>query len=95
MHALERREDHVPELKATPIGSGPLLTMQVHDALLGAAREGTGSIECSLDLGRSTTAVVVDQTGWATEERRYPFLEACRERTVYRWTGAGFEPVQR
>jgi len=39
--------------------------------------------------------VEVDAEGWTWRGRRYPFLEACRDRTVYQWTGEDFEPVQR
>jgi len=71
--------------------SGPLLTKKVHSLLLG----GAPSVECSLDLDRSTTRVAVDAEGWTWQGRRYPFLRACKDRTVYYWTGEAFEPVQR
>jgi predicted methyltransferase len=69
--------------------SGPLLTAEVHAAL----RAGTKTV--SLDLGRSTTTVEVDARGWTWRDRRYPFLENCKDRTVYYWAGDGFEPVAR
>jgi predicted methyltransferase len=69
--------------------SGPLLTAEVHSAL----RAGTKTV--SLDLGRSTTTVEVDAQGWTWQGRRYPFLENCKDRTVYYWTGDSFEPVAR
>jgi predicted methyltransferase len=71
--------------------SGPLLTKEVH-ALL---RAGAGAVECSLDLNRSTTTVEADAGGWTWQGRRFPYLETCKERTVYYWTGEAFEPVQR
>ena len=74
---------------------GPLLTSKVHEALLAAARAGAASVECSLDLGRTTTTVAVHTDGWRWGGERYPYLESCRERTVYYWTGAAFEPVAR
>jgi uncharacterized protein len=70
---------------------GPLLTEEVHDTLRAGAQE----VECSLDLGRSRTTVEVDATGWAWQGRRYPWLETCKERTIYHWTGEAFEPVAR
>jgi predicted methyltransferase len=70
---------------------GPLLTKEVHDALRG----GAGSIECSLDLGRSGAMVDVDATGWIWQGRRYPYLESCKDRTIYYWTGEAFQPVAR
>jgi hypothetical protein len=36
---------------------GPLLTSRESEALLAARREGVPSLECTLDLGRSRTAV--------------------------------------
>ena len=74
---------------------GPLLTREVHDALRDAARAGRTSLACSLDLGRSTTTVGLDPSGWTRGETRYPWMERCRDRTIYHWTGAGFEPVAR
>jgi len=74
---------------------GPLLTADIHEQLLAAARAGGGDVECSLDLGRSTTRVAVDASGWHWEGRRYPLPERCRDRTVYHWTGAAFEPAAR
>jgi predicted methyltransferase len=69
--------------------SGPLLTAEVHAAL----RAGTKTV--SLDLGRSTTTVEADAEGWAWRDRRYPFIEDCKDRTVYYWTGNRFEQVAR
>lgn len=73
----------------------PLLTSTAHDALLAARQAGNAFIECSLDLGRTTTTVAVDARGWSWRDSRYPFLEACRDRTIYHWTGTAFEPVSR
>jgi predicted methyltransferase len=74
---------------------GPLLTRDVHDALRAAVRAGASTIECSLDLARSRTRVEPDAAGWTWQGSRYPYLDACRERTVYYWDGAQFEPVAR
>jgi predicted methyltransferase len=73
----------------------PLLTSGVHEKLRSARRSGAPAVECSLDLERSTVTVVVDADAWIHDGRRFPYLEACRERTVYFWTGAAFEPVAR
>ena len=70
---------------------GPLLTEKVHRAL----RAGSATVECSLDLDRSTTTVAVDAEGWRWEGRCFPFLESCKDRTIYHWTGDAFQPVQR
>src|SRR5258706_235766 len=70
---------------------GPLLTHKVHDIL----RAGAQTVECSLDLDRSRTTVEVDSAGWTWKGRRFPFLESCKERTIYHWPGDAFQPVQR
>lgn len=75
--------------------TGPLLTEPVHDALLQAARQGAAQAEVSLDLGRSRATVELHPGGFSWQGRRYPFPERCRERTVYFWDGAAFQPVQR
>lgn len=73
----------------------PLLTLPVHEALLAAAQGGAPSLECSLDLGRSMTTVAIDATAWGWQGQRFPYLERCKARTIYHWTGVAFEPVAR
>jgi predicted methyltransferase len=75
--------------------TGPLVTLEVHDRLLAARRAGEAALECSLDLGRSTTTVEAGEDGWAWQGRRYPYLDACKPRTIYHWTGESLEPVAR
>jgi uncharacterized protein len=74
---------------------GPLLTLKVHEALRSAGRSGVGTVECSLDLERSTTVVDVGTDHWSWQGQRYPFLAACKDRTIYYWAGAAFEPAAR
>ena len=71
------------------------MTRPLHDALLAARERGAGTLEASVDLGRTRTSLGVGPDGWRCGPARYPYLERCRERTVYHWTGAGFEPVAR
>ena len=73
----------------------PLLTLKVHEAMQAALRAGSSTLACSLDLERSTTELEVDAAGWTLQGRRYPYLESCRERTVYYWVDGRFEPVAR
>src|SRR5512137_424924 len=74
---------------------GPLLTARVHGSMLVARRRGESVLTCSLDLDRSQTQVEIGPDEWRWQGRGYPYLERCKERTVYYWTGAGFEPVAR
>jgi len=74
---------------------GPLLTLEVHEALRAAARAGAPTVECSLDLNRSTTTVEVGVAGWIWQGQRFPWLETCKARTIYHWVGETFQPVAR
>jgi predicted methyltransferase len=73
----------------------PLLTLKVHAALRAAANAAAPSVACSLDLDRSTTSVEVAADGWTWQGQRFPYLEACKDRTVYYWADGRFEPVSR
>jgi len=75
--------------------TAPLLTLKVHESLRAALRTGAPKVECSLDLDRSTTTVEVGDAGWTWQGRRFPWLDTCKDRTVYYWTGETFAPVSR
>jgi hypothetical protein len=51
---------------------GPLLALKVHETLHAAARAGAPTVECSLDLDRSTTTVEVGVAGWTWHGQRFP-----------------------
>ena len=72
----------------------PLITRRVHDALLAGARAGA-TVDCSLDLDRTTVEVRTDGEGWAVGAERFPFLEQCRDRTIYYWMTGTFQPAAR
>ena len=74
---------------------GPLLTQKVHDTLRAAAHTGITAVECSLDLDRSITTVKAGVDGWTWQGQRFPFLEICKDRTIYHWVNDAFEPVAR
>lgn len=74
---------------------GPLLTLPLQQALLAARAAGAAALECSLDLGRSTATVEPGAAAWSWNGRRFPYPEACKERTVYWWDGAAFQPASR
>ena len=73
----------------------PLLTRRVHDALRLAGRAGAATVECSLDLERTRVLVQADADAWSVAGRRYPYLERCKDRTIYYWTGSEFAPASR
>jgi predicted methyltransferase len=72
-----------------------LLTLPVHEKLRAAVGSGAATVECSLDLGRSQTSVELDAAGWTWSGRCYPYLDTCKDRTIYHWDGQSFEPVAR
>lgn len=73
----------------------PLITLEIHEALLAARNAESGVLECSLDLGRSITRVEIGNAQWVSQGTAYPYLKTCKERTVYYWSGTAFEPVSR
>jgi predicted methyltransferase len=74
---------------------GPLLTLEVHEVMRAAVRAGAATVECSLDLDRSRATLGVTDAGWSWEGQRYPWLESCKDRTIYYWSGATFLPAAR
>lgn len=73
--------------------TGPLLTKKVHDLFRATVGAGVTTVECSLDLERSTTTVELGAAEWCWQGRRFPYLETCKDRTIYHWDGGRFEPV--
>ncbi len=74
---------------------GPLLTLKVHEVLHAAVRADAPTVECSLDLDRSTTTIELDAAGWRWQGQRFPHLDVCKDRTIYHWAGNEFQPVAR
>jgi len=75
--------------------TGPLLTSQVYQALLAARAAGAATVECSLDLERSVSTVEVEASQWRWNGLHFPFPEVCKDRTIYYWDGASFQPAAR
>jgi uncharacterized protein len=74
---------------------GPLLTLPVHQSLLAARKAGATTASCSLDLGRSTTTVELHSDAWSWDGIRFPFLQSCKDRTIYHWADTAFQPIAR
>jgi predicted methyltransferase len=74
---------------------GPLLTLPVQQSLLAARKAGATTASCSLDLDRSTTTVELHADAWSWDGYRFPFLQGCKDRTIYHWVDTAFQPVAR
>jgi uncharacterized protein len=74
---------------------GPLVTLKLHETLCAAARAGATTVSCSLDLDRSHTMVELGAADWLWQGQRFPYLETCKDKTVYHWVNDRFEPVAR
>ena len=75
--------------------ASPLVTSAVNDALLAAAHAGAPTVECSLDLGLSKSTVRIESEVWVWEGQRFPYLQTCKDRTIYHWVDESFEAVAR
>jgi predicted methyltransferase len=74
---------------------GPLLTSSVHDALIRGRNAGKTVVQESFDLGLSSEPVSLSSGCWTWRGRDFPYLERCKERTVYFWDTDEFRPVSR
>ncbi len=77
------------------VGLQPLLTLPVYSTLIAARTAGAADLSCTLDLGLSTTTVAIAAQSWRWNQQHYPYPEVCKDRTVYHWSGADFQPVAR
>lgn len=73
----------------------PLLTLKEHGILRAALQAGVPNVDCSLDLGRTTTTVAVGAEGWNWQGQLFSYLETCNDRTIYYWVDESFQPVSR
>ncbi len=73
----------------------PLITAKEHRLFRSALKQSMKQLECSLDLGQSKTTVTITHAGWLWQEQLFPYLEKCKDRTIYSWTKHTFEPVAR
>lgn len=52
-------------------------------------------VEISVDLDLSRTMVTTTDTGWTSQEQTFPYLDVCKDNTVYFWDQTHFSPVSR
>ncbi len=75
--------------------TGPLLTRAIIDGLLAARETGAREWSGSLDLGRSTTQVVLLPDRWQWQGCDFPYPDKLKDRTLYYWDGEAFAPISR
>ncbi|GAB3750482.1 class I SAM-dependent methyltransferase [Lysobacter olei] len=78
-----------------PHYTGPLLTRPLAEALLAARDGGADRWSGSLDLGRTTTEVMLAADAWHWHGQAFPYPPKLKDRTIYYWDGEAFEPVAR
>ncbi len=78
--------DHAP---------GPLLTLDLLDAMRAALARGERAWAGSLDLGRSHGEASLADEGFGWRGMRYPWPGPLRPRTLYAFDGEAFVPVSR
>ncbi len=73
----------------------PLITRATAEALLAARDRGETTWRGSLDLDLSVDDVALEPDRWRWREFPYPYPGKLKDRTIYYWDGADFEPVSR
>lgn len=63
--------------------------------LRAAAERGDEAVRCSLDLELSQTEVAIAASHWTWGGQDFPYLQSCKERTIYYWSGSAFERAER
>ncbi len=74
---------------------GPLLTKQTQTQLHHALQIRLSRLECSLDLGKTSSVIEIRQQGWVWQDQLFPYLDKCKDRTIYYWADGQFQPVAR
>ena len=73
----------------------PLLTVKIADELKSARDSGATSLECSLDLQRSSTTVRLGEVEWSVQGQHFPYPPPLKERAVYHFVDGAFAPIAR
>src|SRR3546814_7752532 len=90
-----RRKNNGVTTKRMNEPRGPLLTLPVHEALLRARDAGAPVLDCTLDLGRTTSRVETGTEHWHWNGRAYAYDESCQDRTIYSWDEDRYAPAAR
>ncbi|MCX7557706.1 MnmC family methyltransferase [Xanthomonadaceae bacterium JHOS43] len=78
-----------------PHYSGPLLTRQLLDALRAARAAGCDQWHGSLDLGKSVRPVALRPDAFEWHDRRWPWPEQLKDRTIHVHDTEGWVPAAR
>jgi uncharacterized protein len=73
----------------------PLLTRPVAIALEAARAGHWTTLSVSVDLGRSVCDVTLNAQTWSVADRPFPYPMTLKDRTIYYWDGAAFQPASR
>ena len=73
----------------------PLITLREHQAMASARNAGLDCLELSLDLAKSRTTVALTADTWSHAGIPYPYLETCKDHTIYHWHDGAFQVVSR
>jgi uncharacterized protein len=73
----------------------PLLTKALVARLEAARAAHQVTLLCSLDLDRSMTEVTLGAQTWRVADQSFPYPQDLKDRTLYYWDGAAFQPVSR
>jgi uncharacterized protein len=83
---------HEHRLQAPTVN--PVLIVN-EEKILRAARGVHASVDCSVDLGRSSSVIGLEAACWTRDGEQVPYPERFKDRTIYFWTGAEFEVASR
>jgi len=75
--------------------AGPLLTLPLAQALLGARDDGVTGWTASMDLGRTEEPVILQADTWQWKGHAYPYPGKLKDRTIYVWDGEDYSAVSR
>ncbi|MEK6750064.1 MAG: SAM-dependent methyltransferase [Pseudomonadota bacterium] len=74
---------------------GPLLTLIEIEEMRAALQRGDAQVECTLDLGRTMTSILLEKDAWKWQDKSFPYLANGNARTIYYWNGNVFQPASR